>query len=401
MRRRRVVAALVVAGVALALWYWLPGGGDSQAPAWLTAAADRGPVVATVTGTGIIDPVDTVQVGTYVSGPIQEVLVDFNAAVRAGQLLARIDPRPFELKVQAAAADLATARARLARARADLAYSDSTLARMRRLAARGIVSRSELDLAVSQARQAAATVDVERAALQVAEARLAEARVNLAYSEIRSPVTGVVVSRNVSVGQTVAASFQTPTLFLVATDLRRMQVRVSVSEADIGAVAEGQEAVFGVDAWPGAEFRGRVTQVRNAPVTVQNVVTYDVLVDVDNSDLRLKPGMTATVQIVTARREDTVRVPAAALRFRPPAERVSGTAEDARRGPTVWVPAPDGSARARPIETDIGDERFVAVRGGLAAGDVVIVGIARDPDAGAERPTLPAFGVGASRPARR
>lgn len=401
MGRRRAVTALVVATLALALWRWLPRTGESRAPAWVTAAVDRGPVVATVAGTGIIDPVDTVQVGTYVSGPIQEVLVDFNATVTEGQLLARIDPRPFALKVQAADADLATARARLARARADLAYSDATLARLRRLGTRGIVSRSELDLAVSEARQAAATVAVEAAAVRVAEARLAEARVNLAYSEIRSPVTGVVVSRNVSVGQTVAASFQTPTLFLVATDLRRMQVRVSVSEADIGAVAEGQEAVFGVDAWPGAEFRGRVTQVRNAPVTVQNVVTYDVLVDVDNSELRLKPGMTATVHIVTARREDTLRVPAAALRFRPPADRTHGTAGETARGPTVWMPTPEGSARARPIETDIGDEHFVAVRGGLAAGDVVIVGLARDPDAGADRPTLPAFGIGATRPTRR
>lgn len=401
MRVRRIVVALVIGAGAVGLWQWLGSRADRGPTTWVTATTDRGPIVASVTATGTIDPVDSVQVGTYVSGPIQEVLVDFNAAVTAGQLLARIDPRPFELKVEAAAADVATARARVARARAELAFAEATLRRIRRLAARGIVASSELDLATTQARQAAAAVDLETAAVRVAEARLAEARVNLAYSEIRSPVTGVVVSRNVSVGQTVAASFQTPTLFLVAADLSRMQARVSVSEADIGAITEAQEAVFTVDAWPDQEFRGRVLQVRNAPVNVQNVVTYDVLVGVDNSSLRLRPGMTATVRIVTMRREDALRVPTAAVRFRPPEDRIVADARNSVRGPTLWTPARGGMARPLPVATGIADDHYVELTSNVAPGTIVIVGLARDPDAGAERPLVPAFGLGPSRPSRR
>jgi len=397
---RRLAAALAVLVAAWGLWRWLGPGATDAPPAWITASLDRGPITASVTATGTIDPVDSVQVGTYVSGPIQELLADFNTPVQQGQLLARIDPRPYQLKADAAAADLATARARRARAEADRAFTRDTLTRMRQLAARGIVAASELDLAESQARQSAAQVEVERAGAEVAEAKLAEARVNLAYSEIRSPVTGVVVSRNVSVGQTVAASFQTPTLFLVATDLARMEVRVSVSESDIGAVAEGQEALFTVDAWPSEQFRGRVTQVRNAPVSLQNVVTYDVLVGVDNANLRLKPGMTANVQIVTARREDALRVPMAALRFRPPPERVDASAPAPLRGPTVWTPDPAGLAAPVAIGTGIADERFAEVTRGLAGGATVITGIARNPDEGAERPTLPGFGAAPGPPRR-
>jgi HlyD family secretion protein len=232
--------------------------------------------------------------------------------------------------------------------------------------------------------------------VQSAEAKAEEARVNLAYTEIRSPVDGVVVSRNVSPGQTVAASFQTPTLFTVAADLTRMEVSANVSESDIGGVAVGQDVTFTVDAWPNDVFHGTVAQVRNAPITVQNVVTYDVLVRVDNHELKLKPGMTANVTIVTAKRDDVLRVPTAALRFRPPSD---ATTEEPRPGTrVVWQPDDDGRATAVPVAIGVNDDRWTELVRGLDAGAPVVVGIARDPDEGAERPLLP---FGASPPRHR
>lgn len=380
---------------------WAFFGGDDEAaqPTWVVEQVDRGPITQTVTATGIVNPVESVQVGTYVSGPIQEILVDFNSPVTKGQLLARIDPRPFQVKVQAAEADLANARAALAKAKADRSLRDQTLGRARRLAGQGIVAQSELDAAVSEAQGAAAQQTLAEAAIQAAEARVREARVNLDYTNIASPVDGVVVSRNVSVGQTVAASFQTPTLFLVAADLTKMEVVASVSEADIGGVAVGQEATFTVDAYPQATFSGRVAQVRNAPVTLQNVVTYDVLVSATNDDLRLKPGMTANVAIVTAHVDDALRVPTSALRFRPPANAWSGAhaAATAPSGHTVWIRDPDGSLRPAVVTTGIADERWTQVTSGVDPGADVVTGLERDPDAGAARPQLPSFTGGGRR----
>src|SRR5712691_3895853 len=249
------------------------GGGSS----YVTTPVERGPITAHVTATGSVNPVKTVQVGTYVSGPIQNILVDFNSPVQRGQLLAKIDPRPFQVKVDGADADLGNARAKLDKDRADLELKRVTLQRTRALRSPGIVAESVLDVAVSNERQARAQLALDEAEIASAEAKLREAQVSLAYTDIVSPVDGVVVSRNVDVGQTVAATFQTPTLFQVAEDLTKMQVQASVSESDIGPVAPGQDVSFSVDAYPGTTFVGRVTQVRNAPVTVQNVVTYDVV----------------------------------------------------------------------------------------------------------------------------
>src|SRR5262249_40455163 len=308
------------------------------------------------------------------------------------QLLATIDPRPFQLKVAAAEAELANSHATLAKGHADLALKERNRRRQRNLRGQGIVAQSDLDTAESEARQAEAQIALAEAGVRSAEARLAEARVNLDYSRIVSPVDGVVVSRSVSVGQTVAASFQTPTLFLVATDLSKMEVSASVSESDIGGVAVGQDVTFTVDAYPGAPFRGRVTQVRNAPVNVQNVVTYDVLVGVENQDLRLKPGMTAKVSITTASRDDTVRIPTAALRFRPPAETGGAGANAATPpagGQTVWVAEEEGKARPVAVTTGISDERFTEVTGGIAEGDRVVTGLVRAPEADAAPPRSP------------
>jgi HlyD family secretion protein len=401
-KMRGFVFVLALLLVCAGGWWLLRRDERTSGPRYVAAAVDRGPITATVTATGTVNPVETVQVGTYVSGPVQSLDADFNTPVTKGQLLATIDPRPFQLKVAAAEADLANARATLAKARADLELKERTRRRQRDLRGEGIVAQSELDTAESEARQAEAQIALAKAAVRSAEARLAEARVNLDYTRIVSPVDGVVVSRSVSVGQTVAASFQTPTLFLVATDLTKMEVSASVSESDIGGVAVGQDVTFTVDAYPGVPFHGRVKQVRNAPVTVQNVVTYDVLVAVDNQDLRLKPGMTANVSIATASRDDAIRIPTAALRFRPPAAAGEAGAIAAARpagGHTVWVLGKDGTPHPVSVGIGIADERFTEITGGLEEGARVITGVMRGApeEAAAPRsPFMPSF-----RPRRR
>jgi HlyD family secretion protein len=333
-RRWRPIAAalllLVVAGFAYRSFV----GSESAAPRYRTEKVTRGDLIASVTATGTVNPVKTVQVGTYVSGPIQAIDVDFNSPVKKDQRVAKIDPRPFELRVQQSEAGLANARAALVKARADLAYKSSNLVRNRKLQEQGIVAADAVDVLASSVDQARAEVALQEAQVQQAEAQLEEARVNLGYTNIVSPVDGVVVSRAVDVGQTVAASFQTPTLFVIAEDLAKMQVNANVSEADIGEVREGQTATFSVDAYPERPFQGSVSQVRNSPLNVQNVITYDVVIDADNADLALRPGMTANVDIVTGRREQVLRVPTAALRFRPHAG--EGEAAAAPAGAAVW-----------------------------------------------------------------
>jgi HlyD family secretion protein len=378
--RRLGVAILVLGVLAFLGTRWIRGG--SEAPEWVVDRVDRGPISATVTATGTVNPVTTVQVGTYVSGPIQTVAADFNTPVKRGQLLARIDPRPFQVKLDDARAAVANARARLEKDRAAAVLKGVTLERSRALARDGIVSQSDLDLAVSEERQARSQLALDQADIQSAEARVQEAEVNLAYTDIVSPVDGTVVSRNVDVGQTVAASFQTPTLFLVAEDLTKMQVNASVSESDIGTVAVGQEAAFGVDAFPSDTFRGRVEQVRNAPVTVLNVVTYDVIIGVDNTDLRLRPGMTANVTITTAHREQALRVPTRALRFRPPEPAADGAVaapSPPAVGARVWLLDGTRTPEPRTIETGIADDQFTEIVAGLDEGAPVITAIKRPP----------------------
>jgi len=359
-----------------------------------TEPVSRGTIVATVTATGTVNPLKTVQVGTYVSGPVQEIDVDFNSPVRKGQRVAKIDPRPFELRVRAAEAGLANARARLVKARADLRYKRITLERNRRLRREGIVPDDAIDTAASALDQAVAEAAFQEAALRQAEAQLEEARVNLGYADIVSPVDGVVVSRNVDVGQTVAASFQTPTLFVIAEDLTKMQLNANVSEADIGLVHEGQTARFTVDAYPERVFAGTVGQVRNAPLNVQNVITYDVVIDATNADLALRPGMTANVEIETGRRDDVLRVPTTALRFRPPAEAAgAGAAQVPPPGARVWV-LDGGRPRPVAVETGLADDSYTELRGGaLAESAPVIVAVdRREAAATASAPRPPGFG---------
>ncbi len=310
----RSLIAIVTLGAILAYYLLRGGGGETH---YVTAPVTHGPILRTVSATGTVNPVITVQVGSYVSGPIQALYADFNSPVKAGQPIAKIDPRPFQVKVDEAHALVANAQAQLNKDEADLAYKQLTWQRKAKLAAESVVSQDVADSAKSAWKQAEAQVALDQASIANQQATLQEAAVNLNYTNIVSPVDGTIVSRNVDVGQTVAASFQTPTLFLIAKDLTKMQVDTNVSESDVGNVAMGQSAEFKGDAFSDRTFAGVVRQVRQAPITVQNVVTYDVVVAVSNPELLLKPGMTANVTIVTAKRDDVMRVPLDALRFSP------------------------------------------------------------------------------------
>jgi len=285
-----------------------------------TAKVDRGRVVSKVTASGTLSAIVTVQVGSQVSGTLQRILVDYNSPVRKDQLIAKIDPRLFQAAYEQAKANLAAAKGNLAKAEAQALDDDRQLARSKSLVARKLIAQADFDTTQATADAGHATVAASQGAVEQAQAALYQAKINLAYTDIFSPTDGVVISRNVDVGQTVAASLQAPTLFVIAQDLRKMQVDTSVAEADIGRLTDGMPATFTVDAYPGETFRGKVRQIRNAAQTVQNVVTYDAVIDVDNEGLKLKPGMTANATFVVAEKADVLRLPNAALRFRPSAE---------------------------------------------------------------------------------
>lgn len=378
MSRRAIGLTAGVAGAALlgAVGLLLHGN-DRGGATYRAEVVDRGTIVTTVTATGTVNPVTTVQVGTYVSGRIIAIDVDFNSPVRRNQRVAKIDPAPFEVKVRKAQASLANARAKLEKDQVDLRLKELTYRRFQQLYERNLISRSDLDQARSDYEQAQAQLSLDRAAIAQAEADLEDAQVNLAYTDIVSPVDGVVVSRNVNVGQTVAASFQTPTLFLIADDLTKMQVNTAVSESDIGQVHEGLPAHFTVDAYGSRTFSGTVVQVRNAPTVVQNVVTYDVVIAVNNSDLALKPGMTATVTIVTGERDDVVRVPVRALRFRPEGLDIRTPAFESG-SPVLWI-LRNGQLERVPVQLGLRNDRYAELlSGSVQVGDRVVVGYERE-----------------------
>lgn len=286
-------------------------------PEYKTAAVERGAIVATVSSTGTLNAVTTVQVGTQVSGTIQKLFVDYNSPVKKGQIIAQIDPSIFNSQIEQSQGSYQNAVANLAKLQAVAVDAGRTLERNRQLLREGIVSQSDYDTAETRYQEAKAAVRAAEGSILQTRGAYRQAQTNLRYSTIRSPVDGIVVSRNVDVGQTVAASFQTPTLFTIAQDLTKMQINTSVDEADIGKVNVGQSAVFNVDAYPEMQFKGVVSQVRIAPIITQNVVTYDVVITVENRDLRLKPGMTANVSIEVLRKENVLKIPSAALRFKP------------------------------------------------------------------------------------
>ena len=313
-----IVGVLIAGSVGAYVRFGRTGGGSELK--FETVKVERGRLVARVTATGTVSALVTVQVGAQVSGRLKEIHVDFNSTVKKGQLLARLDPELYDAAVQQARANLVGAQGSLAKAQAQAADAKRIFARNKELNAQKLVSQADLDTSLANTQAADAQIAVAQGALDQSIASLHQANINVEYTTIRSPIDGTVISRSVDVGQTVAASLSAPTLFTIAEDLRKMQVDTSVSEADVGKLKDGMETFFTVDAYPQEKFRGKVRQIRNAPTTVQNVVTYDAVIDVANPDLRLRPGMTANVTFVYAEVNDALRVPNAALRFRPPPE---------------------------------------------------------------------------------
>ena len=290
-----------------------------------TARVDRGRIVAKVTATGTLSAIVTIQVGTQVSGTIAALHADFNSLVKKGQIIAKIDPALYEAAVQQASANLVAAQGNLAKAKAQAVDARRQYVRNVPLAKDKLIAQADLDTSQANADAGDASVLAAEGSLAQAKAALHQAKINLAYTDIVSPTNGSVISRNVDVGQTVAASLQAPTLFVIAEDLAKMQVDTNVAEADVGRLRDGMRVTFAVDAYPSEVFSGAVRQIRNSPQTVQNVVTYDAVIDVANPGLKLRPGMTANVTFVSAERDNVLRVPNAALRFRPPAELTAGT----------------------------------------------------------------------------
>jgi len=340
-----------------------------------TAKIEQGGIIATVSATGKVNAVVTVQVGSQVSGTIQRLFADFNSRVKKGQIIAQIDPALFSAQVEQARAKLANDEANMEKAQVVLADAKRNLRRMEALLAQNLISQSDKDAA--QTAHDSAVAGLKAAETQVAQDRasLKLAEANLRYTTITSPVDGTVISRNVDVGQTVAASLQAPTLFTIAQDLTEMQVDTSVDEADIGKIQVGQEAEFTVDAYPDSPFHGKVHDIYNQPIIVQNVVTYDAIIRVKNPDLKLKPGMTANVLIKVGNKENILKLPNAALRYRP--ERIAGSPASAKadkgRSTDVWV-LKEGKEVAVSVTLGLSDGSFTEVASGnLKPGDQVIV----------------------------
>ncbi|RPH96658.1 efflux RND transporter periplasmic adaptor subunit [candidate division KSB1 bacterium] len=396
-----LIIAVVVLGGGLIIWKMVGSKEKGQTP-FRMGIADRGTVKTVVTATGTLSAVTTVDVGSQVSGTIKDLYVDFNSQVRKGQVVARLDPTFLQAAVNEAEANLQ-------RANASLVQAERDLARVRDLFEKNLAAQSDYDNALTG-------VDLAKASVKQVQAQVDRAKVNLAYSVITSPIDGVVISRNVDVGQTVAASLQAPTLFTIAQDLRQMQVETGIDEADIGGLKEGMEATFTVDAFPEESFSGSIKQIRYSSKTDLGVVTYPVILTVTNPDLKLRPGMTANVSIVTAERENVLRIPATALRFKPSSDALasnekndnaaksgSGTAQaqgsgagkgqfqrqsksgDAQAGgtapkqttSTVYVKGPDGKAIPKRVVAGLNDGSHAEIISGeLTERDSVIVGLA-------------------------
>ena len=322
MTRKKAIgwfaAALVIGAGGVGFWRL---GDGAKEPPYVTTPAQRGNITQVVSSTGTLQAVVTVQVGSQVSGTIEKLSADFNTKVKAGQVVAQLNQDKFKAAEDQARANLLAARSNVEKAKVGVVDALRTLERNRELRKRDLMAQSDLDAAQTAYDAAVAQLEVNQAQTAQAQAALKQATVDLNNTVIRSPVDGIVISRNVDVGQTVAASLQAPTLFTIANELAKMEVHTNVDEADVGNVKERQEVVFTVDAFPARRFRGRVHQVRNSPVIVQNVVTYVAVVRIDNKELLLKPGMTANVQFLVSQKEDVLAVPNMALRFKPPEEK--------------------------------------------------------------------------------
>jgi HlyD family secretion protein len=394
-----IVAILAVLLVAAFGLRWCRG---RNGQTFQTATVTHGPITQAITATGTLNPVVNVQVGSQVSGNIQKLFVDFNSPVKAGQMVAQIDPALFQATVTQAEGDLASAQAALELARVNAARTQALVAKQNS-------AQSDLDQATATLHQAEANVKIKQGALDKVKA-------DLDHCTITSPIDGVVISRSVDVGQTVAASLQAPVIFTIANDLSKMQIDSNVAEADVGGVVVDQNVDFSVDAFPNRSFHGKVVQVRNAPITVQNVVTYDTVIGVSNPDLKLKPGMTANVSIVVAHRDDVLKISNAALRFRPAENKTSETKPNASRGPqpsggprsgsgsehrgerTVYVLA-NGAGEPTPVQikTGISDGVFTEVLEGLKEGDRVVTATLGATNNATPQPANPFSGGGPRR----
>jgi len=388
---------LAVSGLAAGGWYGYtamterPSGED-----FVLAPIERGEIIATVAATGTVEPTTTVLVGSQVSGTVVKWYADFNAPVKTGDLLLELDPERYKTEVMRGRAAVKTAEARIEEARArakDARREEQRLAELRK---RSAASDNEYKISQATAEAAEATLHAAEATLESTKAELNSAEVDLGRTRIYSPIDGVVVSRDIDAGQTVAASFQAPTLYTIASDLREMQVHANVAESDVGKIHEGMDARFRVDAFPDRRFAGRVAQVRYNPTIVDNIVTYNTIIDVDNSELLLRPGMTATVTFEVAKVANALRVPNAALRFSPETPRSTGDPRSigpppGERKPQIYRLA-NGKPTPIPVDVGLTDGSFTEVRGNaIADGEKIIVerrwGV--DGDSGGRRPRMP------------
>lgn len=380
---KRLYAGIALSAiVATAAVYWIRVD-VSAAPIELTmATVSRGDVVATVEATGTLQPLDTVEVGTQVSGIIASLGTDFNQVVKRGQIIARLDQAIFQSQVDQASATVIRLASEVDQSQVQLEDAQLKLKRAEQLAAAELLAQQDVDTARSTARVAQAALVGAKAQLTQAEAALTQAKVNLSHTVIAAPSDGIVLSRNVEVGQTVSAGLQAPTLFVIARDLKRLELQARVDESDVGAVAPGARVVFTVDAYPRREFTGTVRLVRLQPQTVQNVVTYTTVIDVPNNDSALKPGMTSTVSIETARAGDALRVPSAALRFVPGDDvrkhfAIDGDSEEGGRQSAIWL-LTDGRLQRVAVKAGVSDGTQVAIiADGVDAGTQVVTGVAR------------------------
>ena len=369
--KKIIIGLIVVIALGVVLFFVFKNKDGKQK--FVTDKITRGDIKSTVSATGTVNAVTTVQVGTQVSGTIQKLFVDFNSPVKKGQLLAQIDPAIFDAQVGQARANLLSAKANLEKSQVMLRDTKTTLERNKILYAKNFIAKSDLDTSETNYLSAIAQIKVAEAQIQQTQAALDSSSINLKYSKILSPVNGTVISRNIDIGQTVAASFQTPTLFTIAQDLTKMQIDTSVDESDIGTVKASQKAAFTVDAYPESTFNGEVSVVRNAPINVSNVVTYNAVIIVDNTGLKLKPGMTATARIVTAQSLKVLRVPSQALRFTPAAAAKLGLAKTVKSGQQViWVERA-GKLVSIPVTVGLVDDTFAEIKAGdLKLGDQVV-----------------------------
>lgn len=339
---------------------------SSKKTQFKTVKIQKGEITQMVTATGNVNPVTTIIIGTRVSGTIVALYADYNYQVKKGQLIAQIDPTPFENELNQSEADLLNAKAALFKAEVTLKDAERTLKRKQELFKRDLIARSELDDAETAYNTSKAQYEIALAQVKKAEAGLRQAKTNLGYTRIISPVDGVVIAKNVEVGQTVAASFQTPTLFTIAPDLTKMQVDTNVDEADISKIKKGMETSFTVDAYPDRKFKGVVSQIRLSPTVTQNVVTYNVVISVDNSHLLLKPGMTANVTFVVENKKGVLKIPNSALRFKMP-----DSAPSKQQG--VWVMRNGKPVRVN-VKIGITDGEWVELLDGdVKEGEEVII----------------------------